>query len=89
MRNTRIVAAAIKYKGVLYALAPPNRHHHIIWYIVEVTGEDSIEENLQGFINNHGRFLNRKSAKLVAERAGQILDNEAPILSELFSENLW
>lgn len=84
-----ITVAAIKYKGVVYSLPRPARHHNIIRHIIEQTGDEFIGENEQGFLDDEGNFLRRKPAKVIAEAAGQILDNNAPNLTELYSENLW
>jgi len=33
-----IERAAIRFRGVVYSLPPPNRHHHVIRHICETTG---------------------------------------------------
>lgn len=84
-----ITTAAVKFKDKVYTLPRPARHHDIIKHICEEEKIDSIGENEQGFLDDQGRFLRRKPAKLIAQMAGQILENDAPVLSELYSENLW
>lgn len=86
---TKIAAAAIRFEGVLYSLPPPHRHHHIIRLIVDTTGVKSIMHEEQGFIDDQGNFLDRETAMKVAQAAGQIIDGRAPVLRELYSENLW
>lgn len=86
--DSRIVAAAIAYKGTVYSLPPPARHHNIIHHIVETTGEPSVGYNEQGFLDQYGTFLHRKPALMVARQAGQ-LRTDRPVYDELFSENLW
>lgn len=87
--SKRIVAAAIMYQGKVYSLPAPARHHDVIRHIAEATGETSIGENEQGFLDDLGQFLRRRPAMLVAQRAGQLLSNRAPVLRELYSENVW
>lgn len=45
----------------------------------------------QGFIDQFGRFMNRKEAMVVALKANQvnIHSDKCPITDELFSENLY
>lgn len=84
-----ITAAAILYKDTVYSLPRPARHHDIIRLILETTKESSIEENEQGFLDDQGQFLRRAPALVIAERAGQLLE-ERPIWgTNLYSENLW
>lgn len=89
--SERIVAVASLFQGQLYTLPPPARHHDLVRLIAEKTGVAYVggETYVQGFIDQDGFFLRRKPAKLVAERANQILDNRAPKLDDLYSENLW
>jgi hypothetical protein len=88
---SRVVAAAIRWNGKVHTLPPPARHHDIIRMIAETRREDrrACLEGDQGFVDEDGNFLNRYEAKAVAEQNGQILQNGAPILPQLFSENLW
>ena len=41
----------------------------------------------QGFVNNRGQFLTREEALKEAEHNGQL--KQVPIITELFSEDLW
>jgi hypothetical protein len=86
-----ITHVAIRFKGITYSLPSPNRHHHIIRLIIEKTGTkyvDSREED-QGFLDQSGRYLNRKQALLSAKVNNQIKDLTQIRCNMLFSEDLW
>ena len=87
--SKEIVAAAISYKGEIYSLPKPARHHDIIRHICEKTGEESIGENEQGFLDDKGRFLRRAPAMLVVKHNNQPMREGVIVLRELYSENLW
>ena len=81
-----IVGVAIKFKGKLYTLPRPNRHHNVIKMIVEET-HGPVHENEQGFVTDVGRFLTREEAVRYAIASGQL-----PTIfrrERLFSEDLW
>lgn len=80
----RITHVAIQYNGKVYSLPKPNRHHHVIRMIGGIHGP-----NMQGFLDNDGRFLDRKAALRVALAAGQVLDPVDIRANQLFSEDLW
>lgn len=85
-----ITHVAIKYQGVIYSLPKPNRHHQVLWMIVEKLHLDSIDtqESEQGFLDADGAFLRRKPAWLRVEQTGQLINNTRwP--GGLYSENLW
>lgn len=84
-----IACAAIKSRDgeKVYSLDKPARHHHIIKYAVE-QGEPTPVIGEQGFLTNSGKFVRRKRAKMIARRAGQLLDR-ASDSSLLFSEDVW
>ena len=84
----RIVAAAVKRKGAVTALAPPARHGSVI-AVAKGSGQARM-----GFITSRGRFVDRKSAWTVAVKAGQVdpsktghTVNSPP--QALVSEDLW
>lgn len=85
MKRT-ITHSAIRYQGETFALPAPNRHHHVIRHIGGIRGPD-----IQGFLDNRGKFLNRREAMRVARAAGQLIrptvgGYQGPLL---FSEDLW
>ena len=86
MKMIQVLKAAIKYKGIVYSLPKPARHHDVIKLIHEKTGDINIIGD-QGFLLDEGLFVNRYIAMKFATRAGQ-LKNKEPI-SELYSEDLW
>lgn len=83
--GTRIVAAAIVYKGKTYSLPAPNRHHNVIWLIHDETGDTNIQ-GTQGFLTDTGKFVGRKQAKAIALKSEQITETEH---DDLYSEDLW
>lgn len=82
----KIAAAAIKFRGKVYHLPAPNRHHHIIAYIRNLH-ETAVTQEVQGFLTNSGKFLDRKEAARIAIAAGQIKALRWP--PNLYSEDLW
>lgn len=82
---TRIVAAAIRWNGVVYT-GP--HHHNIIHQTAFTTGKKPVCGE-QGFIADNGQFLDRVEARKVAASAGQIVQPLPHATDELFSEELW
>lgn len=82
----KITHVAIKHKGRVHSLPAPNRHHHVI-HRIRPTGK--VEE---GFMDDHGNFISRKLAFILAKANGQL--NRKPGAEhyqgdELFSEDIW
>jgi hypothetical protein len=86
-----ITHAAIRFRGKIYSLPSPNRHHDIIRKIVEETGAEAVdgEERDQGFLDSNGMYLTRKQALISAEKNDQLLPNRPVYHNQLCSENLW
>jgi hypothetical protein len=86
-----ITHVAIRFRGVIYSLPKPNRHHDVIRKIIEETGAESIDgdERDQGFLDESGRYLTRKQALISAEINKQLRDDRKILHGELYSENLW
>jgi hypothetical protein len=83
----RIVAAAIKYDGVPYALPAPARHNHVIKAVSEfVTEANWPVDQEQGFMTSSGRFVNRHIAMRIAIQAKQLPKGARPWLA---SEDIW
>lgn len=80
----KITHVAIKYDDHIFSLPKPNRHHHVIRMIGGIPGP-----NIQGFLDDEGRFLDRKEALQVALAAGQVLNPADIRANQLFSEDLW
>lgn len=89
-RMTKIVAVAIQYDGKVYSLPKPNRHHHVIRAIAAENGEGIHGPDVQGFLDEAGKFLNRREAYILATNTCQI--NRRPggyNGTDLYSEDLW
>lgn len=73
---SRITHVAIRYQGKIWSLPAPNRHHHVIRFISEQTGDKYIDAHGddQGFLTEKGTYLSRERALEVARLNGQILD---------------
>jgi hypothetical protein len=90
--NQTITHVAIRFGGLIYSLPAPNRHHDVIRHIVTTTGAASVDSlgDDQGFLDSAGRYLRRRQALGVAQRAGQLKPGTmGPKLGELYSEDLW
>jgi len=79
--NERIVAAAIRRKGVVFTGA---HHHQIIRYMAVTLGLKTVTGE-QGFVTSAGHFVSRATAARIALASGQ-RDEDA---GSLFSEQLW
>ncbi len=88
--SSPITHVAIRFQGIVYALPRPNRHHHVIWMIVKMTGAKYVDGD-QGFLDEEGQYLDRKMALIVAEENNQILSGQMGTspLNILFSEDVW
>jgi hypothetical protein len=87
---TDITHVAIWYDGKCYSLPKPNRHHHVIRMIAKENGIGIQGPDLQGFLDNNGKFLNRKKAFILATANNLILDKTGNVNSkELYSEDIW
>lgn len=89
----QIVCAAIRFNGDVIVCGA--RHYDMIMHKVianlyaSKTHLDARSEE-QGFIDNHGLFLNRADAFVVATEAGQIKHKTGNVNSPtLFSEDLY
>lgn len=80
----KIIAVAIRTDRETFALPPPCRHSDV-FLDIQAVGER--ENCMQGFLTNQCNFYNRKEAKKIAEKAGQIINLTE--LDELYSEDLW
>jgi hypothetical protein len=76
-----IIAAAIKKDDKIYT---DKRHYLIIWNNAKI----SFKNEIQGFVNDKGEFLDREQAAKEALECGQIKELKYNS-KELFSEDLW
>jgi hypothetical protein len=69
------------------------RHGNCIYQMVAITGLKSIPEEageeVQGFLTNKNRFVDRKEGWDIAEAAGQINDRQRGGSRTLYSEDLY
>lgn len=82
-----ITHVAIQHEDTIAALRAPSRHHDVI---AMVESDEMAAQGTQGFLNENGRFLDRRTAYAVAVLNGQL--KRAPggyDGPELFSEDLW
>lgn len=81
---------AIRFQDKIWSLPRPFRHHHIIGVIINLTHVDSVDTmgDDQGFLDETGRYLNRKQALVNATMNNQLKD-EKLIGGVLTSEDLW
>jgi hypothetical protein len=86
-----ITHVAIWRNDTIYALPNPNRHHHI-FQIMDEADHKTFNNEIQGFLDDQGNFLDRREAYILATNEGQIARNPNPANyqgDELFSEDLW
>lgn len=90
MSSERIVMAAWRENGAIYAVERPGRHHTVFHRMGEV-GRVSSENPLaceSGFITSEGRYVDRKEGCIIAKAAGQIIEKHGGA-DTLFSEDMW
>lgn len=98
-----IVAAAIQYGPLIMSRPAPCRHHDVLHALNQMMGDSEESQKvrsvaIQGFINDEGRFFNRKDAFRHCKKINQPLVRRLKLLAknptnyngdELFSEDLW
>jgi hypothetical protein len=83
----RIVAAAIRLKGVVFT-GP--HHATIISDIVRMGFAERVGEGSeQGFVGDDNQFYDRETSLVIAKEAGQIIFPLHSPTTELFSEMMW
>jgi hypothetical protein len=83
-----ITHVAIRFRGKLYSLPRPNRHYHVIVEILKQNPDvPTVDSNEQGFLDESGRFLNRKQAIISAQLFDQLI--REPTGGILTSEDVW
>lgn len=87
--RTKLTHVAIRFRGVVYSLPAPNRHHDVIRHIVQQTGVDHVDGDEQGFLDEKGTFLNRRQALMSASLLGQLKPGTVVRGGRLFSEDVW
>ena len=86
--DVTIVAAAIRFEGVIMFRPRPSRHHHILNTVALWRDDAALSlQAEQGFITSDGFFVDRLEASKIALASGQIKGLNAP--PNLYSEDLW
>jgi hypothetical protein len=98
----RITQAAVLYRGQVWTLPQPARHHIILQAIAMSYWDPDkqepcqVRDEIQGFITNEGKFVTRTDAFKLALEAGQlkhinkdVLELKKHTAGMLFSEDLW
>lgn len=86
--NNMIKAVAIHYRGTVWTMPAPCRHHHVIGNIVRDTRDYVFGDSVQGFITESGHFVDRFEAYKIAKENKQILPGQGKA-DRLYSEDLW
>ena len=87
IESTRIVCAALlSDKGLIVG---PRHYDAVMQKQFHAFGCKEESEVVQGFIDQHGNFLDREEAYVVALRNGQIIKRCGGDEGKLFSENLY
>jgi len=86
-----ITHVALRFEGEVFALPRPNRHHDLVRAIVRQLGVSHVDVPLEdeGFLDETGRFLNRKQALVSALVNNQVAKPEEVRLDMLMSEDVW
>lgn len=84
-----IVAAALRINDVTLSMPAPARHGDLFAALVGL-GIDIRKVHIdQGFLDHRGLYLSRTSAKIVANRFGQVSRESLERMPELYSEDVW
>lgn len=86
--NAVSCAAIRDHDGTVYSVPRPGRHHDVIKKMVQA-GRPIPIRGEQGFLLDDGSFVDRKTARVIADTNGQAGGRRDQGLSELFSEDLW
>lgn len=92
--NRRIVCAAVTYPAHPGTVLVGPRHFDAVMVAQyqRIFGEGEEPEDVQGFIDQHGKFLTREEAWFVALAEGQVIrrvGGDSANGGRLYSENLY
>lgn len=91
MGRPALTHVAIRFRGVVYSLPAPNRHHDVIAKIIreadDVHAHTSGDD--QGFLDASGRYLTRQQALVSAKINNQLINGTSVQPNLLFSEDVW
>ena len=89
----KIVSSAIRFQisGSEYFHILCGKRHCDIFKLVQSLGIAYDKKTYEsGFMTDRDKFVDRRTAKIIAESAGQIIRNSAgPNSKDLYSEDLW
>jgi hypothetical protein len=84
-RITEVAIKLVSCQGLIFSLRNPNRHCNVFDMMGSYREEFRQGVDIQGFVTDSGRFVNRKEAAKIAFAAGQ-----TPVKHDvLFSEDVW
>lgn len=88
LRKKPIKGSAIQFEGKTYVVLAPGRHGHVIQKIVAENPDiPGVAGEIQGFITQDDRFVDRIEGAKIALETGQIEKLNWP--PNLYSEDLW
>lgn len=79
--------AAVYKDGIIYSMPRPARHHNVLHAMIASGVDDRGSE--QGFVTTLSRFVRRKPALRIADKAGQLKSEPTAPYHGLFSEDVW
>ena len=82
-----IIAAAVRFQGVIFSMPRPHRHHHIL-HAQTGMGLRGLAHRDQGFLLSDGTYADRAAAWIIAKNAKQF-KGEPHHPEHLFTEDLW
>lgn len=87
----RITGVAIlDSQGRLWSLPEPHRHKHIYALAAFLnTSAEPEKSGIEGFTTNLGRFVDRREAYLIAQKAKQLKGISPHVTPVLYSEDVW
>ena len=87
--DQRIVCAAVLYKDGTMLVGPRHFDDVMCKQYKRFGLKDEESQSVKGFLDQHGTFLTREEAYVVATKQGQIAHRFSGDDSRLFSENLY
>ncbi len=87
-----ITHVAVKTPYLTWVLPAPNRHHNVLRAMFDLKVKRYYGQEVQGFLDDSGEFLNRRDAMKLASSNGQLKRDPNPSFyqgDELYSEDLW
>lgn len=91
MTLPQIIGVSVVHDGEEHRLPAPNRHHNVIHSLDKSEDQPLLQDSIEGFYTDDGKFLDRRAAYDLATVNGQMLPRPQGGYQgdELFSEDLW